>query len=70
MNGTCVKDLSFSYENDSRLILKDIQLEVAQGEFVCILGQSGCGKSTLLRLLAGLETVSYTHLTLPTPPYV
>ena len=55
MNGTCVKDLSFSYENDSRLILKDIQLEVAQGEFVCILGQSGCGKSTLLRLLAGLE---------------
>ena len=55
MNGTCVKDLSFSYENDSRLILKDIQLEVDQGEFVCILGQSGCGKSTLLRLLAGLE---------------
>ena len=55
MNGTSIRNLSFSYEGDTRLILKDIDLEVAEGEFVCLLGQSGCGKSTFLRLLAGLE---------------
>ncbi len=42
-----------------KLILKkDINTEIGEGEFVCILGQSGCGKSTLLRLLAGLETAT------------
>jgi len=35
--------------------LRDIKLEVAQGEFVCFLGPSGCGKTTLLRIIAGLE---------------
>lgn len=35
--------------------LKDINLHVEQGEFVCVVGASGSGKSTLLRLVAGLE---------------
>ena len=35
--------------------LKDISLEVRQGEFVCFLGPSGCGKTTLLRCIAGLD---------------
>lgn len=35
--------------------LKDINLEVYPGEFVCLLGPSGCGKTTLLRIIAGLE---------------
>jgi len=37
------------------LILDDIRLTVAPGEFLCILGASGCGKSTLLNVIAGLE---------------
>jgi ABC-type sugar transport system ATPase subunit len=39
-------------------ILRDINLSVADGEFVVFVGPSGCGKSTLLRIIAGLETVS------------
>jgi iron(III) transport system ATP-binding protein len=35
--------------------LKSIDLDIAQGEFVCFLGPSGCGKTTLLRIIAGLE---------------
>lgn len=56
MNNMTIRNLSFCYSDDNRLILKDIDLEVNGGEFVCLLGQSGCGKSTFLRLLAGLET--------------
>lgn len=36
-------------------VLQDVQLSIAQGEFVAVVGRSGCGKSTLLRLIAGLE---------------
>src|SRR6476659_3133738 len=35
--------------------LKDIDLDVSKGEFVCFLGPSGCGKTTLLRAIAGLD---------------
>ncbi len=38
--------------------LRDITLDVADGEFVVLVGPSGCGKSTLLRILAGLEDAS------------
>lgn len=55
MSDIKINGLSFSYQGSDKLILKDIDIEVNAGEFVCILGQSGCGKSTLLRLLAGLE---------------
>ena len=37
-------------------VLKDISLEVNDGEFISLVGQSGCGKSTLLRIIAGLES--------------
>ena len=42
------KGLSFAYAGSERLILKDIQMDVSAGEFICLLGQSGCGKSTFL----------------------
>lgn len=55
-NAVSVRKTSFAYSDEpERLILKEISLDVAPGEFVCLLGQSGCGKSTFLRLLAGLE---------------
>jgi NitT/TauT family transport system ATP-binding protein len=38
--------------------LEDIDLDVADGEFVSIVGPSGCGKTTLLRIAAGLETAT------------
>lgn len=37
-------------------VLDDISLEVAEGEFVCIVGPSGCGKTTFLRIIGGLES--------------
>ena len=36
----------------------DVELEIADGEFMVLVGPSGCGKSTLLRMIAGLEGVS------------
>lgn len=38
------------------LALENVNFEVADGEFVCILGPSGCGKTTILRLAAGLDS--------------
>jgi ABC-type Fe3+/spermidine/putrescine transport system ATPase subunit len=39
-------------------VLKGIDLEIPDGEFVSFLGPSGCGKSTLLRCIAGLEDLT------------
>lgn len=42
--------------------LKDVNLNINQGEFISIIGHSGCGKSTVLNLIAGLLTPSTGHL--------
>ncbi len=39
-------------------VLKDIDLDIKQGELIVFVGPSGCGKSTLLRMIAGLESIS------------
>ncbi|WP_292487911.1 ABC transporter ATP-binding protein [Methanohalobium sp.] len=44
--------------------LKDLNLEIKDKEFVCIIGPSGCGKTTLLRIIAGLENPSSGKVTL------
>ena len=46
INGLCV-----AY--DELVALRNIELAVAEGEFICLLGPSGCGKSTLLNAVAG-----------------
>lgn len=46
---------SFATPGGPQLVLDDIGIDVAPGEFVTLLGASGCGKSTLLNLVAGLD---------------
>ncbi|MCC5953132.1 MAG: ABC transporter ATP-binding protein [Acidimicrobiia bacterium] len=52
-----VRDLSKTYGHGATAVhaLDHIDLDVASGEFVCLVGASGCGKSTLLSILAGLD---------------
>jgi len=47
-----IHDVSVSYGSP---VLEGIDLQIEEGEFVCVLGQTGCGKSTLLRLILGSE---------------
>jgi NitT/TauT family transport system ATP-binding protein len=52
-----LEDVSRSFKSSSGRLsaLENINLEVREGEFLCIVGPSGCGKSTLLNMLAGLD---------------
>ncbi|MFO1074342.1 MAG: ATP-binding cassette domain-containing protein [Geminicoccaceae bacterium] len=52
----------------ARAVLKDLDLDIAGGRFVAVVGRSGCGKSTLLRLLAGLDVPSQGELLLDGRP--
>ncbi|MBO7521058.1 MAG: ABC transporter ATP-binding protein [Opitutales bacterium] len=47
---------SFAREGREFTVLENINLNIEEGEFVCLVGPSGCGKSTLLNLIAGLDS--------------
>jgi len=56
ISGVSLTDIQKSY--GARVVLAGINMDLAQGELLCLLGPSGCGKTTLLRILAGFETPS------------
>ncbi|MFD5101352.1 ABC transporter ATP-binding protein [Streptomyces albidochromogenes] len=56
---------SFGRPGAQQLVLDDISIDVAPGEFVTLLGASGCGKSTLLNLVAGLDRPSAGTIDVP-----
>ncbi|GAB3181453.1 ABC transporter ATP-binding protein [Streptomyces incanus] len=55
---------TFSSRSGSTVALQSIDLHIAEGEFVAVVGRSGCGKSTLLRLIAGLLPASEGEITI------
>jgi len=64
-NHIVVKDVNKVFQSAERNVvaLQDINLNIAQGQFVCLLGPSGCGKSTLLNAIAGFSLPSSGTIT-------
>ena len=57
MASVVLKNLKKVYDNDVTAV-QNVNLEVADGEFIVLVGPSGCGKSTTLRMVAGLEDIT------------
>ncbi|MFN9504768.1 MAG: ABC transporter ATP-binding protein [Rubrivivax sp.] len=62
MAGVLLKNVQKAYGDVQ--VLRDINLEVRDGEFMVFVGPSGCGKSTLLRTIAGLEDITGGELSI------
>ena len=57
MSHVVFESVGKQYENGFEAV-KDLNLEIEQGEFLVMVGPSGCGKSTTLRMIAGLEGIT------------
>ncbi len=59
-NAVSLKNISLNYHSlkGETLAIKNINLNVKKGEFICLVGPSGCGKTTLLSIIAGILKVS------------
>jgi nitrate/nitrite transport system ATP-binding protein len=57
-----VEGLGKSFAGASEPVFDGVNFDVAEGEFVCIVGHSGCGKTTILNVLAGLESATTGHV--------
>lgn len=55
-----IENLVKQYDNSDRVIIDNMDLNVYEEDFLCILGPSGCGKSTLIRCIAGFEDYNGT----------
>lgn len=58
MAGVSLRHLYKSYSKNGPYVVKDVSLDITDGEFMVFVGPSGCGKSTTLRMVAGLERVT------------
>ncbi|WP_445148821.1 ABC transporter ATP-binding protein [Baekduia sp. Peel2402] len=67
-NSVTVRGLRRDY--GARTVLRDLDLDIAPGEFVALLGKTGCGKTTLLRVLAGLDPATAGTVDAPGRPAV
>jgi sulfonate transport system ATP-binding protein len=65
-NGVYIQKVKreFPLGNQTLEVLRDITLDIADGEFVTIVGGSGCGKSTLLKIIAGLDNATSGTVTI------
>lgn len=62
MAGVRLNHIVKRYSGAEESTVKDFHLEVADKEFVVLVGASGCGKSTTLRMIAGLEEITEGEL--------
>lgn len=67
-NALELHELSKRFSSDGPMILEDISLSVARGEFVSLVGASGCGKSTLLNIISGLDKQTTGTVATAGPP--
>ena len=61
MTSISLRNIQKTFGKDTQVI-KDVDLEIGDGEFCVFLGPSGCGKSTLLRMIAGIEDITAGEL--------
>lgn len=65
-----IKNVELTYQTDKQVVkaLQNINLQIKEGSFVCVLGPSGCGKTTLLRILAGFHHATSGEVLLDNKP--
>ncbi len=66
MSDVSIRDLGKAFPKDDGTVtqaLADVNLDIQDQEFICMVGPSGCGKTTLLRIIAGLETPTAGEVT-------